>query len=45
VLAEASARIAWAVDRAFAAAIKPCELGGRDGTEAVAKAVMLALEA
>src|SRR4249919_2916753 len=43
--AEAGARIERAVDRAFAAGIKPCELGGRDGTEAVAKAVMVALEA
>jgi 3-isopropylmalate dehydrogenase len=42
--AEAGARIERAVDRAFASGIKPCELGGRDGTEAVAKAVMVGLE-
>jgi 3-isopropylmalate dehydrogenase len=42
--AEAGARIERAVDRAFAGGIKPCEFGGRDGTEAVAKAVLAALE-
>jgi 3-isopropylmalate dehydrogenase len=42
--AEAGARIERAVDRAFAAGIKPCEFGGQDGTEAVAKAVMAALD-
>src|SRR3984893_8030282 len=43
--AEAGARIERAVDRAFAGGIKPFEFGGRDGTEAVAKAVMAELEA
>ena len=31
------------VDRAFADGLKPCEFGGRDGTAAVAKAILSAL--
>src|SRR6195256_4005970 len=42
--AEAGARIERAVNRAYAAGIKPCEFGGRDGTDAVAKAVMAGLD-
>jgi len=42
--AEAARRIEAAVDRAFARGIKPCEFGGSDGTAAVAKAVLAALE-
>ncbi len=41
--AEAAARIEAAVDKAFAAGIRPPDLGGRDGTAAVAKAVLNAL--
>ena len=41
--AEAAARIEAAVDKAFAAGISPPDLGGRDGTSAVAKAVLNAL--
>ena len=41
--AEAARRIEQAVDRAFAAGLKPCEMGGRDGTQAIARAVMAAL--
>ena len=43
--AAAAARIESAVDRAFAAGIKPREFGGPDGTVAVAKAVLAALDA
>ena len=43
--AEAAQRIERAVDRAFARGIKPCELGGSDGTAAVAKAVLAGLDA
>jgi 3-isopropylmalate dehydrogenase len=43
--AEAGARIERAVDRAYAAGIKPCEFGGRDGTDAITKAVMAGLGA
>jgi 3-isopropylmalate dehydrogenase len=44
--AAAAARvIEHAVDRAFAAGLKPCELGGRDGTAAIASAVLRALDA
>jgi 3-isopropylmalate dehydrogenase len=39
----AALRIETAVDRAFAAGIKPCEFGGPDRTTAVAKAVLAAL--
>src|SRR5205085_2264048 len=42
--ARAALRIEQAVDRAFAAGLKPCEMGGRDGTAAIARAVMAALE-
>jgi 3-isopropylmalate dehydrogenase len=41
--ADAAARIERAVDSAYAAGIKPFEFGGRDGTAAVASAVMKAL--
>jgi len=41
--AAAARRIEAAVDRAFAAGIKPPDLGGRDGTAAVAKAVLATL--
>jgi 3-isopropylmalate dehydrogenase len=39
----AARRIEAAVDRAFANGIKPPDLGGRDGTAAVAKAVLAGL--
>jgi 3-isopropylmalate dehydrogenase len=39
----AAQRIETAVDRAFASGVKPCEFGGRDGTAAMAKAVIAAL--
>ena len=42
--AEAAGRIEQAVDRAFAAGLKPCEVGGSDGTQAIARAVMAALD-
>jgi 3-isopropylmalate dehydrogenase len=42
--AEAARRIEAAVDRAFAGGIKPREFGGPDGTAAVAKAVLAALD-
>jgi 3-isopropylmalate dehydrogenase len=42
--ATAAQRIEAAVDRAFAAGIKPREFGGPDGTAAVAKAVLAALD-
>src|SRR2546430_17341112 len=42
--AEAARRIERAVDRAFAAGLRPCEFGGADGTTAVAKHVIEALE-
>ena len=42
--AEAALRIERAVDRAYAGGIKPCEFGGRDGTAAVARAVLAALD-
>jgi 3-isopropylmalate dehydrogenase len=41
---DAAARIDRAVDKAFAGGIKPFDLGGRDGTAAVAKAVIGALD-
>ena len=41
----AARRIEAAVDRAFAAGLKPCEFGGRDGTAAIASAVLRALDA
>ncbi len=42
--AGAARRIERAVDRAFAAGLKPIEFGGRDGTAAVGAAVMAALD-
>jgi 3-isopropylmalate dehydrogenase len=42
--AAAARRIEGAVDRAFASGVKPMEFGGRDGTTAVARAVMNALD-
>ncbi|HKY86983.1 MAG TPA: isocitrate/isopropylmalate dehydrogenase family protein [Pseudorhodoplanes sp.] len=41
---EAAERIDRAVDTAFASGIKPFDLGGKDGTAAVAKAVIGALD-
>jgi 3-isopropylmalate dehydrogenase len=41
--AEAALRIERAVDKAYAGGIKPMEYGGKDGTNAVASAVMRAL--
>ena len=41
--AEAALRIERAVDKAYAQGIKPMEYGGRDGTAAIAGAVMKAL--
>jgi 3-isopropylmalate dehydrogenase len=41
--AEAALRIERAVDRAYAGDIKPMEYGGKDGTVAIANAVMKAL--
>ena len=43
--AEAAQAIEQAVNRAFAAGVKPCEFGGRDGTAAIASAVLRALDA
>lgn len=40
---EAAERIEHAVDTAYAQALKPVEFGGRDGTAAIAKAVLAAL--
>jgi 3-isopropylmalate dehydrogenase len=42
--AEAAQRIERAVDRAYADGLKPMEFGGRDGTEAIAAAVLNALD-
>jgi 3-isopropylmalate dehydrogenase len=42
--AEAAQRIERAVDAAYAAGIRPMEFGGADGTEAIAGAVLAALE-
>jgi 3-isopropylmalate dehydrogenase len=41
--AEAARRIETAVDAAFASGLHTCELGGRDGTDAVARAVLAQL--
>jgi len=41
---DAAKRVERAVDRAFADGLKPYEFGGRDGTAAVAKAVLKALD-
>ena len=38
--AEAAQRIEDAVDKAYASGIKPMEFGGRDGTKAIADAVL-----
>ena len=43
--AQAARAIETAVDRAFAAGLKPCEFGGHDGTTAIASAVSRALDA
>jgi 3-isopropylmalate dehydrogenase len=43
--AAAARAIEHAVDRAFAAGLKPCEFGGRDGTAAIGSAVLRALDA
>ena len=43
--AQAARRIERAVDRAFAGGLKPCEFGGSDGTQAVTRAVLGALDA
>jgi 3-isopropylmalate dehydrogenase len=43
--AEAARTIERAVDAAFAQGLKPCEFGGRDGTAAVGRAVLQALQA
>jgi len=43
--AQAARAIETAVDRAFAAGLKPCEFGGGDGTAAIASAVLRALDA
>jgi 3-isopropylmalate dehydrogenase len=42
--ADAAQRIERAVDKAYAGGIKPMEYGGKDGTHAVAHAVLKALE-
>ncbi|HEY6993287.1 MAG TPA: isocitrate/isopropylmalate dehydrogenase family protein [Xanthobacteraceae bacterium] len=42
---EAARAIEAAVDHAFAAGLKPCELGGADGTAAIGRAVLQALAA
>ena len=41
--AEAARHIERSVDCAFGSGLQPCELGGPDGTAAVAKAVLAAL--
>ena len=43
--AQAARAIESAVDRAFAAGRKPCVCGGRDGTAAIAAAVLRVLDA
>jgi 3-isopropylmalate dehydrogenase len=42
--ADAALRLERAVDKAYAGGIKPMEFGGRDGTAAIANAVMQALD-
>ncbi|MEA2907355.1 MAG: 3-isopropylmalate dehydrogenase [Alphaproteobacteria bacterium] len=42
--ADAARTIERAVDRAFADGLRPCEFGGRDGTDAVASAVIAKLD-
>jgi 3-isopropylmalate dehydrogenase len=41
--ADASLRIERAIDKAYASGVKPMEYGGKDGTAAIAKAVLAAL--
>jgi 3-isopropylmalate dehydrogenase len=41
---QAARAIEAAVDRAFAAGLKPCELGGSAGTAAIAAAVLRELD-
>src|SRR6185312_3212999 len=41
--ADAAVRIEQAVDKAYASGVRPLDLGGRDGTAALAKAVLAAL--
>jgi 3-isopropylmalate dehydrogenase len=41
--ADAAIRIENAVDKAYASGVRPLDLGGSDGTAAVAKAVLAAL--
>jgi 3-isopropylmalate dehydrogenase len=41
---DAAQRIEAAIDRVFAQGLRPCEFGGFDGTTAIAKAVLTALE-
>jgi 3-isopropylmalate dehydrogenase len=43
--AQAARAIETAVDRAFAAGLKPCEFGGGDSTAVIASAVLRALDA
>ena len=42
--ADAAQRIERAVNKAYARGIKPMEFGGKDGTNAIANAVLKALE-
>jgi 3-isopropylmalate dehydrogenase len=42
--ADAALRIERAVDKAYAGGIKPMEYGGGDGTVAIAKSVLAALD-
>jgi 3-isopropylmalate dehydrogenase len=42
--ADAAIRIEQAVDKAYATGVRPLDLGGKDGTAAMAKAVLAALE-
>jgi 3-isopropylmalate dehydrogenase len=42
--ADAAQRIERAVDKAYAAGIRPMEYGGKDGTAAIANAVLTALD-
>jgi 3-isopropylmalate dehydrogenase len=41
--ADAAQRIERAVDKAYAAGIRPMEYGGKDGTNSIAAAVLTAL--
>jgi 3-isopropylmalate dehydrogenase len=41
--AEAALRIEKAVDKAYAGGLEPMEYGGKDGTAAIARAVLAAL--